>query len=238
MVPYPREPFRKTSTAIRAVREPIVLAGRDSLLRAIGRHLGGAMAADEFLRDVLQDAQLDFVPEGRDAFSAFVREEILPRLMPLLRLEQVHDLVRRTIGEEGSLFPPPLKPHGGGTARERGPAVRPRVVVVEPDAMRRVNLSRALVRDGFDVEVVPFAAEVLALDAFHVVVMTLDPEGERVVEELVRRSTRAGLVLYDDPALREAAKRAIDRWPNDRVSLVAPDALASTLCARVRIVTG
>lgn len=216
-----------------------VLAGRGILLRALTRVLGGERMASDWLAETLEDAGMHAVPEGRDAFEAFVREEVLPRLMPTVRLDQLHDLVRRTIGEEGSLHPPPLRPYGGApgaTVVKSDPSRRPRVVVVEADSFRRIALSRELVRGGFDVEVVASARDVLGVDAFHALVIAVDEEGEKVVRELARRRTRAGLVTWDDPSQRGALKRVIDEWPSDRVALVARDAAPATLASRVRIV--
>jgi len=221
--------------AVRPARA--VLPGKRTLLRALTHALGGDREAKEFLREVLWDAGMDSVPENAIGFETFVREEILPRLMPMVRLDRLHDLVRRTIGEEGSLYPPPLKAHGATPGQSPRPAVRPRVVVVESDAFRRIAGSRELVRGGFDVEVVGSAEEVLRVDAFHAVVMHLDDAGLSVARELARRGTRAGLVVYDDPARRDAVKAIIDSWPNDRVSVVARDAPPSVLTSRVRIVT-
>jgi hypothetical protein len=233
----PGGPFRPTSTALQAVRPSGTLhIGRATLLRALARVLGGDQAAETFLRDALEDAGLAKVPEGPEPFVQFVREEILPRLMPLVRLEKLHDLVRRTIGDEDSLHPPPLKPLGSAPGVKQRRSVRARVVVVEPDAMRRVELARALVRAGFDVEVVTTAHEVLRVDAFHAVVVGLDPEGMRVIEELVGRRTRAGLVTYDEAGSRERLRDVIDRWPTDRVAIVARDSTPALLCSRVRIV--
>ena len=233
----PEGPFRPTSTALQAVRPSGTLhLGRVTLLRALARVLGGEQPAESFLRDALDDAGLGKVPEGPEPFVQFVREEILPRLMPLVRLEKLHDLVRRTIGEEGSIHPPPLKPSGSAPGEKPVHAARARVVVVESDALRRVELARALVRAGFDVEVVSSAVEVLRVDAFHAVVVALDLEGLRVIDELVARRTRAGLVTYDEPSAREQLRDVIDRWPTDRVSIVTRDASPALLCSRVRIV--
>jgi hypothetical protein len=212
-----------------------VLPGKGTLLKALEHALGSEKEAREFLRGVLWDAGMDVVPEGRIPFEQFVRDEILPRLMPIARLDRLHDLVRRTIGEEGSLHPAPLKAYGAVPGEK--PHGRPRVVIVEPDAFRRVGISRELVRGGFDVEVVAAADEVLRVDAFHAIVMLLDEPGEKVAKLLASRGTRAGLVIYDDPQRRDAAKKIIDKWPSDRVSIVARDAAPSVLSARVRIVT-
>jgi hypothetical protein len=232
-----RGPFRPSSLSLTAVRPLPVLPGRGTLLRALAHALGNDRGADEFLRAVLWDAGMDAVPESAPAFEAFVREEILPRLMPMVRLDRLHDLVRRTIGEEGSLYPPPLKTHGAAPGAMAAPARRPRVVMVEPDAFRRISSSRELVRGGFDVEVVASADEVLRVDAFHALVMTLDDSGLNVARELAKRGTRAGLVIYDDPGRRDAVKSIIDSWPNDRVSVVTRDAAPAVLTSRVRIVT-
>jgi hypothetical protein len=220
-----------------AVQVPPVVTGRGNLLRALGKVLGETVAAEEWLRLALEDAGMDVVPEGRDAFDAFVREEILPRLMPDVRLDQLHDLVRRTIGEEGSLHPPPLKPLGAapGIALQP-PRQRPRVVIVEPDSFRRVAFSRELVRGGFDVEVASQAEEVLSLDAFHVLVMSLDKAGEKMATTLAEKRTRAGLVAWDQPEHRDAHRRIIDLWPSDRFALVARDAAPAMLAARIRLV--
>jgi hypothetical protein len=180
---------------------------------------------------------MDAVPESPPGFETFVREEVLPRLMPMVRLDKLHDLVRRTIGEEGSLHPPPLKAHGATPGEPASPARRPRVVLVEADAFRRISSSRELVRAGFDVEVVATAEEVLRVEAFHAVVMALDDLGLAAANQLAQRGTRAGLVIYDDPGRRTAARTVIDNWPNDRVSVVARDAAPSVLTSRVRIVT-
>jgi hypothetical protein len=211
----------------------VLQPGRDGLLRSLSKVLGGDTSAEMFLRDVLDEAGLSTVPQGQEPFAMFVREELLPRLMPLIRLERVHDFVRRTIGDEASLHPAPLKSHGSTPGEQR--KGRARVVVVEPDAMRRVSASRALVRE-FDVEVVATAEEVLRVDAFHAIVLGLNASGAKVVEELARNKTRAGLVVYDEPATRLALRRAIDVWPNDRVSTLSRDASSAVLCARVRIV--
>jgi hypothetical protein len=216
---------------------PAVLASKGTLLRALTHAFGNEHDANEFLRAVLWDAAMDAVPENAPGFETFVREEVLPRLMPMVRLEKLHDLVRRTIGEEGSLYPPPLKPHGAAPGEQLSPARRPRVVMVEPDAFRRISSSRELVRAGFDVEVVATAEEVLRVEAFHAVVMALDDVGLAAANQLAQRGTRAGLVIYDDPGRRTAARTVIDNWPNDRVSVVARDAAPSVLTSRVRIVT-
>jgi len=231
-------PFRPSSLSMNAVVAPTppVHAGQAALLRALVRQLGNEHSAKMFLREVLGDSGYDAVPEGRDAYQTFVREEVLPRLLPLIRLEQMHDLVRRTIGEEGSLHPFPLKPHGSAPTPAAAPKTRPRVVVVERDAFKRIQISKALVGAGFDVEVVPATRDVHRLEAFHALVMPLDADGERVVQQLVTAKTRAGLVLYDDPEARAAIKRTIDGWPSDRVALVAREANPASLCARVRIV--
>lgn len=218
-----------------AVRtSPAVVLGKGTLLKALGHALGNEAEAREFLRTVLWDAGMDAVPEGRLPFEAFVREEVLPRLMPIVRLDRLHDLVRRTIGEEGSMHPAPLKSHGAAPGEKaKG---RARVVIVEPDAFRRVGISRELVRE-FDVEVVTSAEEILGVDAFHAVVMVLDAAGEKVARTLADRKTRAGLVIYDDPKRRDVVKSIIDAWPSDRVSIVARDAAPAVLSSRVRIVT-
>jgi len=222
--------------AVRPLPAP-VLPGKGTLLRALTHAIGNEREAGEFLRAVLWDAAMDAVPENAPGFEAFVREEVLPRLMPIVRLDRLHDLVRRTIGEEGSLYPPPLKAYGAAPGAQAPPARRPRVVIVEPDAFRRISTSRELVRAGFDVEVVATAEEVLRVEAFHAVVLALDDSGLSTVAELAKRGTRAGLVIYDDPTRRAAVKGVIDRWPNDRVSVLARDATPSVLTSRVRIVT-
>jgi hypothetical protein len=103
--------------------------------------------------------------------------------------------------------------------------------------MRRLSLARALVRDRFDVEAFARAQDVLRADPFHALVLVLDKEGETVVRALAERKIRAGLVLLDDELTdRDAHRRAIDAWTNDRVAIVARDAQPNALCARVRIV--
>jgi hypothetical protein len=232
-----RGPFRVSSLSMNAIKLPTVLTGRGVLVRALARALGGDVAAEEWLRFALEDAGMDVVPEGRDAFEAFVREEILPRLMPDVRLDALHDLVRRTIGEEGSLHPPPLKPHGAAPGIQvRLPTQRPRVVLVEEDSFRRISFSRELVRGGFDVEVVARAEEVPALDAFHALVLSLDPSGEKLARTLAEKRTRAGIVAWDQPEHRDAHRRMIDLWPTDRFALVARDAPPAMLAARIRMV--
>ena len=218
------------------MRPPPVLTGKGPLLKALSRALDGDGPALEFLRMVLWDAGMEAVPDAREAYQAFVREEVLPRLVPMVRLERLHDLVRRTIGEEGSIHPPPLKTHGAAPGAAISPARRARVVIVEADAFRRIAVSRELVRAGFDVEVVATPIEVLRLDAFHALVLALDGDGEGVVRKLAETRTRAGLVTYDAPTARDSIKRTIDLWPSDRVAVVARDAPPATLCARVKIV--
>jgi hypothetical protein len=219
------------------------LPGKGTLSRALARAFGDEATAEAFLEGVLGDAGMDLVPEGRVAFEAFVREEVLPRLVPLVRLEQLHDLVRRTIGEEGSVHPPPVRSYGAlgayappaGSARA---ARRARVVLVESDSFRRIAISRELVRAGFDVEAIPSAEAVLAVDAFHVLILALDAAGEALVRELSRRGTRAGLVILDDPSKRAIVRELLATLNHDRVALVAPDATPATLAARVRVVVG
>ena len=224
--------------ALRVARPSTTLfAGRGVLLRALARILDGEGPAEQFLRALLDDAGLVKVPDGREPFVAFVREQVLPRLMPLVRIDRVHELVRRTIGDEDGVHAAPLDsytaPPGTFSVDK---SVRPRVVVVEPDPMRRVGLARSLVRAGFDVEVFARADDALATEPFHALALALDDAGERVVQALAARRTRAGLVVYEDPARKDALRRAIDTWPSDRVAIVARDASASAFCARVRIV--
>ena len=223
--------------AVKVPAVPTLLVSRSILVRALGRVLGGDVAAEEWLRLALDDAGMDSVPEGRDAFEAFVREEMLPRLMPDVRLDQLHDLVRRTIGEEGSIHPPPLKPHGAAPGIPLRPSTqRPRVILVEPDSFRRVSFSRELVRGGFDVEVVGSSEEVLSLDAFHVLVLSLDAAGEKVARVLAEKRTRSGLVAWDQLEHRDAHRRLIDLWPSDRFALIPRDAPPAMLAARIRMV--
>lgn len=223
---------------MRAVRPTPVVTGKAALLRALKHALDGEKEANEFLRMVLWDAHMQAVPEGRDAYEAFVREEVLPRLVPMVRLDKLHDLVRRTIGEEGSLHPPPLKVHGAVPGEQPAASRRARVVLVDADAFRRMGVSRELVRAGFDVEVVATPAEVLNVEAFHAVILPLDEEGERVARALASAGTRAGLVTYDDASHRAAVKRVIDAWPSDKVAIVGRDATPAALCSRVKIVIG
>jgi hypothetical protein len=237
-------PFRRSSVAIPAARPstPHLLFGPTLLVRSLARALGGEKPAERFLRDVLDETGLVRVPDGREAFVEFVRDQLLPRLMPYVRLGDLHELVRRTIGEEEGVQPPPLSEGrtlgAGSLGASSVPAKeRPRVAVVVPDAMRRLSLARALVRDRFDVEAFSRPKDVLAADPFHALVLVLDEEGEGVVRALAERKIRAGLVLLDDESTdRDAHRRAIDAWTNDRVAIVARDAQPSALCARVRIV--
>jgi hypothetical protein len=218
------------------VPESLPFLGRITLARALERHLGSPSKVDRFLAEALEDAGLEALPEGREAFEAFVRDTVLSNLMPLVRLDELHDFVRRVIGGEEDVHPAPIRRIASPVTPAVRPATRPRVVVVEPDPRRRIEIARGLVRDGFDVEVVPAAADTLKLDPFHAIVMALDAEGERVAGALAQQGTRAGLVTYDDPEAREATRRVIDRWPSDRVSLASRTGPASALCARVRIV--
>ncbi len=233
-------PFRPTSIAMRAVVAPAVpFLGKAALSRALERHLGSPSAVETFLAEALEDAALDELPEGREAFEAFVRDTVLSKLLPLLRLQEVHEFVRRTIGGEENLHPAPIRrlgSLGSPITPAARPDERPRVVVVEPDPLRRIEIARALVRDGFDVEVVARPAEVLHVEPFHALVMALDVEGQRVAAALAEQGTRAGLVSYDDASSRESVRRTIHDWPSDRVSLVPRGAPTSVLCARVRIV--
>jgi hypothetical protein len=218
------------------VPAPVPFLGKASLSRALERHLGSPEAVETFLAEALEDAALDELPAGREAFEAFVRDTVLSKLLPLLRLQDVHDFVRRTIGGEENLHPPPIRRLGSPLTPAARLDERPRVVVVEPNALRRIEIARGLVRDGFDVEVVATSAEVLRVEPFHALVMALDAEGERVAKVLAEQRTRAGLVSYDDADAREVTRRTIHDWPSDRVSLVPRGAPASVLCARVRIV--
>lgn len=233
-----RGPFRPSSLSLRAVSPKPVLTGKGPLLKALAHALDGDKAATEFLRMVLWDAGMEAVPDAREPYQAFVRDEVLPRLMPLVRLEKLHDLVRRTIGEEGSMHPPPLRPHGAAPQPHKSATRRARVVIVESDAFRRIAISRELVRGGFDVEVVASPSEVLRVDAFHVVVLPLEGDGEMVARKLAEGGTRAGLVTYDRPDARSVLRKTIDAWPSDRVAVVPRDAPPATLCARVKIVVG
>lgn len=230
-------PFRRSSVALQAVRPsaPSLLFGPVVLVRALGRALGGEKPAERFLRDVLEETGLARVPDGQEAFVEFVRDQVLPRLMPFVRLGDLHDLVRRTIGEEEGVQPEPLHAasrFGSSPAKER-----PRVAVVVGDPMRRLSIARALVRDRFDVEAFSRAKDVLSAEPFHALVLALDDEAEKVVASLAEKRLRAGLVLLDDATTdRDAHRRAIDVWSNDRVAIVAKDAQPRDVCARVRIV--
>lgn len=233
-----RPGFRPSSLSMNAVAAaPALVLGKPALLRALAHVMHDETRAQRFLQDVLWDAGFDDVPDGRAAFEVFVREEVLPRLLPLARLEEVHDLVRRTIGEEGSLHPPPLRAHGAPPAgRATTPVRRPRVVVVEPEDGRRLGIARELVRGGMDVEALTRPGDVLSVDAFHAVVMRLGQDARQVIETLAGQRTRAGLVTYDDATQRDLLKRTIERWPNDRVAVVPLDAAAPIVASRVRIV--
>lgn len=236
VVPPPRESFRRSSVALRAVRpsSASLLFGPKLLVRALGRVLGGEPAAERFLRDVLEEAGFVRVPDAAEPYTAFVRDQIVPRLLPFVRLGDLHDFVRRTLGEEEGVQPEPLQSRGSASSPVRQ---RPRVAVVVTDSMRRLSLARALVRDRFDVEAFSRPKDVLAADPFHALVLALDAEGEGVVRALADRRVRSGLVLLADEATeRDAHRRAIDVWPNDRVAIVARDAQPNALCARVRIV--
>ena len=225
--------------ALNAVRpsSASLLFGPTLLVRSLARALGGEKPAERFLRDVLEEIGLARVPDGREPFVEFVRDQLLPRLMPFVRLSELHELVRRTIGEEEGVQPPTLRRGADGGTSSSPAKERPRVAVVVPDAMRRLSLARALVRDRFDVEAFSRSTDVLAADPFHALVLVLDEEAEGVVRTLAQRKVRAGLVLLDDEATdREAHRRAIDAWTNDRVAIVAKDAQPNALCARVRIV--
>src|SRR5205807_7915473 len=141
--------------------------GRTLLVRSLARALGGEKQAERFLRDVLDETGLVRVPDGREAFVEFVRDQLLPRLMPFVRLGDLHELVRRTIGEEEGVQPETLN-EGRTLGTSSAPAKeRPRVAVVVPDAMRRLSLARALVRDRFDVEAFSRPNDVLAAEPFH-----------------------------------------------------------------------
>ena len=230
--------IRRSSLAMPAVAPaPPPFVGKKALVRSLEKHLEPEDVA-RFLSLALEEAGLDDVPAGRDEFEAFVREAVLPSLLPLLRLEQVHDLVRRTLGGEDGLHPAPIGRLGDAGVLAPGTTDRPRVVVVEPSSTRRLDLARALVRDGFDVEVVSTAPEVLEVEPYHALVMALDEAGERVAAQLAAAATRAGLVTYDEPNAKGAIRRVIASWPSDRVSIVARTARSSVLGARVRIVLG
>lgn len=232
-----RRGFRPSSLSMNAVAAPVVVLGKPALLRALAHVMRDETKAQKFLQDVLWDAGFDDVPDGPEAFEVFVREEVLPRLLPLARLDEVHDLVRRTIGEEGSLHPPPLRAHGAPPAgRATTPVRRPRVVVVEADDGRRLGIARELVRGGMDVEVLTEPGQVLSVDAFHAIVMRLGRDADHVIQTLAGQRTRAGLVTYDDPAQRPLLKSTIERWPNDRVAVLPFEAAAPLVASRVRIV--
>ncbi len=230
--------IRRSSLAMPAAAStPQPFLGKRALIRSLEKHLT-AEDTTRLLALALEDAGLDDVPSGREEFEAFVREAMLPSLLPLLRLDQVHDLVRRTLGGEDGLHPPPIGRLGGAGAVAPRTTERPRVVVVEARSTRRLDLARALVRDGFDVEVVATAPEVLQVEPYHALVMALDEAGERAAAQLAAAGTRAGLVTYDDPSAKGAIRRVIANWPSDRVSIVARTAHSSVLGARVRIVLG
>ncbi len=232
-----RPPFRPSSLSMNAVLAPKVVLGKAALQRALEQVMGSESKAAKFLQDVLWDAAYDEVPDGPEAFESFVREEVLPSLLPFARLEEVHDLVRRTIGEEGNLHAPPLHGHNRAPdANATTPVRRPRVVVVEKENARRLAIARELVRGGMDVEALGAPDEVLSVDAFHAVVMRLSSESMAVIDALVGQGTRAGLVVYDEPEQRERLRKTIERWPNDRVAVVPTDAVGSLIASRVRIV--
>jgi hypothetical protein len=214
----------------------LLIGPKPALLRALERAFGDAARASRFLTVTLAEAGLADVPSGELEFETFVRADVLSRLVAILPLESVHDVVRRVLGSEGDLHAPPLRPHGAVATSEQRALQRPRVVVVSSQPRELRSRAQALVASGFDVETLTHAARLLMVEPFHVVVMPLDRDGEDLALTLADARTRAGLVTFDDREHRDAVRRVLDRWPNDRFAIAPAAATPSVICGRVRTV--
>jgi hypothetical protein len=214
----------------------LLLGPRVALARALERAFGDADHAQRFLHDTLRECDLDEVPTGEPRFEEFVRDEVLSRLVVRVPLHEVHELVRRVLGEEGERHAPPLRAHGLLRESEVSAKARARVVLVEPEGELRRARARALIAAGYDVEIVAQPAALLSTEPFHAVVMRLDQDGEDLAMTMAELGTRAGLVAIVEPSHPGAVSRVLARWPNERFAVAPAGADVSMICGRVRTV--
>jgi len=226
-----RGPFRPSSAEIPAAIAP-PQPKRRTLLDALAPRFG-TEGAREFLRAVLADSGRSDVPDDSGRFDAFLREELVPRLVPLCRFDDVERFTRHVMRRGMSIarnkVPTPR-------VRESVAASRRRVVVLDPDGERRRALCRILVRDGFDVETASSAAGVLSLQPFDVLVLRPGEGSESMLAALARGGARSGVVVFDEPSARSMIRRMIKMWPNDGFTVASLDATSTAIAARVRIV--
>lgn len=204
---------------------------RRVLLAALVPRLGSS-GAHRFLEELLEDSSRPEVPLDSTQFDSFVRDEVVPRLMPLCRVNEIEELTQQTLHREA----PESAPSSRRRRTQPATRARKRVVVLDHDGARARELCRVLVRDGYDVEVISSCEAVPPAGCFDVLVMRNEPGVELLLAELSRGNDELGVVAYDDPDGRTLIRHAIGIWPNDRFTLAANDAAPSLVAARVRIV--
>lgn len=213
-------------------------------LEKISRLIGSTSRADRLLRKALAEASLDEWPADRDARDAFVRGILAAVLLPYLRLDLLQDVIAELIDEETTLVTPqPLRALGalsGGLPSDAAKAAqegrRARIALFEPDALRRAELSRAMLGASFEVEVLENLAQVEKTRAPHAIVCAIAGDARVVLTRIAKTFTRTGLVVLDDPSARVDVVAVVNAWRAERVARVPRLAPPAQVCARIRVV--
>ena len=199
--------------------------------------------ARRLLRRALEDAELEAWPTDPSQLDAFVRGVLAATLLPYLRLEQVQRLVGELLDPTLDRTPPPLRTAtalSGGVPVDAASAAREgrraRVALWEPEALRRVELSRAFVGASFDVDALETLAALATVAAPHVLVAVVDLHAVAALVRAAKRFTRTGLVALEAAESLDAVRDVLAAWPTDRGARVARFAPAAQVCARVRVV--
>ena len=231
-----RGAFAPSSTRMVAAGSAGSVARRRVLETVLSVRMGAVRAAS-FVGEVLGDTGREDVPSAADEYESFLKDEVTPRLVPILTLKEIDRLIAEV------LTPAPTRSSSPATAPEAADvarrAKRSKVVVLSRDASDQVSnreLCRTLLREGYDVEIVEGVAALARVEAFDVVVLHLSEGAERALTELARTHPGAAVVTFDEPHARESIRRVIRFWPNDRFSVAALDSPVAAISARVRIV--
>ncbi len=196
------------------------------------------------MRKALSESGLDEWPLNRNVRDGFVRGVLAAVLLPYLRLDLLQEVIGELIDDETTLVTPqPLRPLGalsGGlpsdAAKSAQEGRRARVALFEPDALRRAELSRAMLGASFDVEVLDNVAQVEKSRAPHAIVCAMAGDARSVLTRLATTFTRTGLVVLDDPSARVDVVAVLNVWSGERVARVPRLAPPAQVCARIRIV--